>query len=172
MPYIIQKELNRGYYKLSECLSPFPNAETLGLLTSEEREVVKIINEYTDRVLFKLFSKDKSVKDFLEKISTEKLETFIRPYIERRLYKCFTIARDENIPLYFQKTKAGTLHLEDQLHLCEDSAEPVFRFVRDIEQSAYNLNLEYSGKIQPSVCDGKRFGGSRNGRGRSPGLTA
>jgi SNF2 family DNA or RNA helicase len=146
LPYMIQKELNRNYYKLSECLSPFPNTETLGSLTSDEREIVKIINEYKDRTLFKFFSKDKSVKDFLEKITPEKQETFIRPYIERRLFKCFTIARDENIPLYFQKTKAGTLHSEDLLSLCEDNAEPVFRFVRDVEQSAYSLSIEYSGK--------------------------
>src|SRR5674476_384286 len=62
LPYIIQKESNRGYYKLSECLSPFPNSDTLGILTPDEREVVKIINEYTDRALFKLFSRDKTVK--------------------------------------------------------------------------------------------------------------
>jgi SNF2 family DNA or RNA helicase len=147
LPYIIQKETDRGYYKLSECLSPFPNIDTLGTLTSEEREVVKIINEYTDRILFKLFSKDKSVKEFLEKITPEKQECFIRPYIERRLYKCFTIARDENIPLYFQKTKAETLHTEDQLFMCEDNAEPVFRFIRNEEQSAYNLSLESAGKL-------------------------
>lgn len=146
LPYIIQKELNKGYYKLSECLSPFPNIDTLSTLTSEERELVKIINEYTDRNLFKLFSRDKTVKEFLEKITSEKLETFIRPYIERRLYKCFTIARDENIPTYFQKTKAGTLHLEDQLSLSEGNAEPVFRFERNELQSAYNLSLEYAGK--------------------------
>jgi SNF2 family DNA or RNA helicase len=146
LPYIIQKELNKNYYKLSECLSPFPNTETLGTLTSEEREIVKIINEYTDRTLFKLFSKDKSVKDFLEKVTPEKQETFIRPYIERRLFKCITIARDENIPLYFQKTKAVTLHSEDMLCLCEDYAEPVFKFVRDVEQSAYSLTIEYAGK--------------------------
>ena len=147
LPYIIHKELNRGYYKLSECLSPFPNTETLGTLTAEERELVKIINEYKDRSLFKLFSKDKSVKEFLEKISAEKLETFIRPYIERRLYKCFTIARDENIPLYFQKSKSSTLHAEDLLSLSEDNAEPVFRFVRNAEQSAYNLSIDYAGRL-------------------------
>ena len=147
LPYIIYKEVNRGYYKLSECLSPFPNIETLSTLTSEEREVVKIINEYTDRTLFKLFSRDKTVKEFLEKSTPEKLENFIRPYIERRLYKCFTIARDENIQIYFQKTKAGTLHAEDQLFVSEDKAEPVFRFVRNEEQSAYNLSLESSGKL-------------------------
>ena len=147
LPYIIQKEINRGYYKLSECLSPFPNVETLGTLTSEERDLVKIINEYTDRILFKLFSKDKSVKEFLGKITSEKLDTFIRPYIERRLFKCFTIARDENIPLYFQKKKTETLHTEDQLIPCEDNAEPVFRFSRDKEQSSYNLSIEYGSKL-------------------------
>jgi SNF2 family DNA or RNA helicase len=147
LPYIIQKEVNRSYYKLSECLSPFPNIDTLGTLTSEERELVKIINEYTDRALFKLFSRDKTVKEFLEKITPEKLENFIRPYIERRLYKCFIIARNENIPIYFQKTKTGTLHAEDQLLVSEDNAEPVFRFIRDVEQSAYNLSLESAGKL-------------------------
>ena len=146
LPYIIQKETNRGYYKLSECLSPFPNIDTLGTLTSEERELVKIINEYTDRILYKLFSRDKSVKEFLEKITSEKREDFIRPYIEKRLFKCFTIARDENVPVYFQKTKAGTLHSEDQLIVSEDNAEPIFRFVRSEEQSAYSLSLEYAGK--------------------------
>ena len=147
LPYIIQKEPNRGYYKLSECLSPYPNIDTLGTLTSEEREVVKIINEYTDRTLFRLFSKDKTVKEFLENITSEKLEKFIRPYIERRIYKCFTISRDENIPVYFQKTKTGTLHAEDLLYLSEENAEPVFRFIRNEEQSTYNLSLESAGKL-------------------------
>jgi SNF2 family DNA or RNA helicase len=146
LPYIIQKEANRGYFKLSECLSPFPNIDTLSILTAEERELVKIINEYTDRNLFKLFSREKTVKEFLEKITNEKLEQFIRPYIERRIYKCFTIARDENIPVYFQKTKTGTLHSEDQLLISEDKAEPIFRFIRDKEQSSYSLSLESVGK--------------------------
>ena len=146
LPYIIQKEVNRSYYKLSECLSPFPNIDTLGTLTADERELVKIINEYTDRSLYKLFSRDKTVKEFLEKITPEKIDNFIRPYIERRLYKSFTIARNENIPIYFQKTKTGTLHTEDQLFVSEYNADPVFRFIREVEQSAYNLSLESAGK--------------------------
>jgi len=147
LPYIIQKEINRNYYKLLECLSPFPNNDTLGTLTAEERDIVKIINEYTDRALYKLFSRDKTVKEFLEKLEADKLDNFIRPYIERRLYRCFRIAGNENIPLYFQKTKAGTLHAEDQLIVSEENAEPVFKFIRNEEQSSYNLSLEYSGKL-------------------------
>lgn len=147
LPYIIINESNRGYYKLSECLTPFPNIDTLGTLTAEEREVVKIINEYTDRNLYKIFSKDKTVKEFLEKVTHDKIEDFIRPYVERRIYKCLTIARDENIPVCYQKSKSGTLHTEDRLSLSADSAVPVFMFSRNEEQSTYNLSLEVGGKI-------------------------
>jgi len=142
LPYIIQKETNRAYFKYSECLSPFPNIDTLGTLTADERELVKIINGYTDRNLFKLFSKDKTVKEFLEKVTSDKIETFVRPYIERRIHKCLTISRDENIPVYFQKKKAGTLHTEDRLDLSGGNAEPVFRFARNDEHTTYNLSLE------------------------------
>jgi SNF2 family DNA or RNA helicase len=147
LPYIIHKETHKSYYKLSECLSPFPNIDTLGTITPEEREVVKLINDYQDRNLFKLFSKENNVKEFLEKVNPDKVNNFIRPYIERKVYKCFTISRDENIPVYYQKTKNAALHSEDLLHLSGDNAEPVFRFVRNAEQSTYNLSLETGGKL-------------------------
>jgi SNF2 family DNA or RNA helicase len=146
LPYIVIDEQDKEFYKLSECLSPFPNIDTLSTLTSEERELVKIINEFTDRNLFKLFSRDKTVKDFLEKVDEEKIENFIRPYIERRLYKCITVARDENIPVCYQKTKTATLHLEDKLEIFEENAVPVFRFLRNDEQTTYDLSLEAGGK--------------------------
>jgi superfamily II DNA or RNA helicase len=146
LPYIIIDDSNRGYYKLSECLSPFPGIDTLGTLTSEEREVVKLINEYNDRNLFKLFSKDKTVKEFLEKVTPKKIEEFIRPYIERRIWKCITISGDENIPVCYQKTKSVNLHAEDRLHLCAENAIPVFSFTREPEQCTYNLSLEAGGK--------------------------
>jgi SNF2 family DNA or RNA helicase len=146
LPYIIQKEANRSYFRLSECLSPFPNIDTLGTLSSEERDVVKIINEYTDRNLFNVFSKENNVKEFLEKVNSEKVANFIRPYIERRIYKSLTISRDENIPVYFQRTRAASLHSEDRLFLIGDNAAPVFRFMRNNEQCTYNLSLESAGK--------------------------
>jgi SNF2 family DNA or RNA helicase len=147
LPYIIENEPKNKFYKLKECLSPFPDNDTLGLLTSEEREVVKIINEYSDRNLFTLFSKDATVKEFLVKVTPVNLEKFIRPYIERRIHKCITISRDENIPVYFQKSKADALHHEDKLLLSDENAVPVFRFIRDEEQTTYNLSLESGGKL-------------------------
>lgn len=145
-PYIITEESDLGFFKLSECLSPFPNIDTLSTLTDEEREIVRTVNEYTDRDLFKLFSREKNVKEFLEKVDSEKIEKFIRPYLERRMYKCLTIARDEGIPVYFRRMKTATLHPDDQLELADENAAPVFRFVRTDEQTVYNLSLEAAGK--------------------------
>jgi SNF2 family DNA or RNA helicase len=147
MPYLIQTEAGRSYYKLSECLFPYHGNETPGIINPEERDVVNIINEYNERNLFRLFSKDKSVKDFLINTNAEKLEKFIRPFIERRIYKCFAIARDENIPVYYQKTKSAALHSEDLLVMNEEKAEPVFIFTRNDEESTYSLSLEAGGRL-------------------------
>jgi SNF2 family DNA or RNA helicase len=152
LPYIVQGEPGKDFYRLSECLSPFPNIDTLATLTPEGRDVVKIINEFTDRNLYKLFSKDKTVKDFLEKVTPEKIETFIRPYIERRIFKCHTISKDEGIPVCYQKTKTATIHHEDWLEISEENANPVFSFKRTEEQTNYHLSIESGGKTINPGC--------------------
>jgi len=145
IPYIIEPALNKKYYILKESLSPFPGTDTLNILDPEEREVINIINEYNDRNLFRLFSKDKSLKEFLIKVTSDRIDNFIRPFIERKIYKCFSIARDEGIPVYFQKTTT-TLHREDQLKIETEKAVPLFRFIRDVDQSSYKLGLDTDGK--------------------------
>lgn len=145
VPYIIVSESKITYFRLSEALSPFPDINTLSTLAPEEREIVNIINDYTDRNLFKLFSKNTNVKEFLEKVTAERIGNFIRPYIESRIYKAFSIARDESIPVYLQKARISTFHKEDQLILTGDKANPVFRFNRNDEQSTYSLSLDAAG---------------------------
>ena len=145
-PYIIEPDPNKRYYSLSQSLSPFPVPDILQSLDAAEQEVVGIINEYNDRNLFKLFSKNKSVKDFLLNVSQELIETHIRPYIERRLNKCFLICLDEGIPVFFQKTKSSNLHKDDLLQLSPDKVSPLFRFNRKEDFSEYNLGLEAGGK--------------------------
>lgn len=147
VPYIVQKDTNRTYFRMTESLTPFPNIDTLSTLAPEEREVVNIINEYSDRNLFKLFSKNVSVKEFLEKVTPDRIDSFIRPYIENRIYRCFATARDEAIPVFLQKGKISTIHLEDKLVLEGDAAHPLFVFNRSDELSTYSLNLELPSRI-------------------------
>jgi hypothetical protein len=146
-PYIIAKDINKSYYRLSEALSPFPSSDTMELLAPEERDTVNILNEYSERNLFRIFSKEKTVKEFVEKVTAEKIAGFIRPYIESRIYKCLTIARDEAVPVFLQKARISTIHSEDRLLLNAEQARPVFRFDRDETASTYSLSLESAGKV-------------------------
>jgi SNF2 family DNA or RNA helicase len=147
VPYIIVNEANRTYFRLAEALSPFPNINTLSALVPEERDTVNILNEYTDRKLFSLFSKDNTVKEFLQKVTQEKIDNSIRPYIESHIHKCLAIARDEAIPVFLRKSKINTMHLEDQLFISGDTAHPVFRFTRGDEQSTYSLSIGLAGDL-------------------------
>lgn len=141
MPYIIERTAGVAYYRMVEALSPHPDNNTVSQLDNEENEIVRLINEYSDRHLFKLFSKHKSVKEFLESVATREFETLIKPYIETRISQCLHIALNDEVPVFLQKTKIDSLHPEDQLKIMPQPATPVFRFDRGPEGSTYNLML-------------------------------
>jgi superfamily II DNA or RNA helicase len=146
MPYMLERMPGREYYSLAEALSPFPNSITLSELDNEEREAVRLVNEYSDRNLYKLFSKHRSVKDFIDNITDREFETLIKPYIEARIHHCLQIADNEEIPLFLQKTRITTLHPEDKLTIISGEVNPVFRFVRGSEGTSYSLLIEADGK--------------------------
>ena len=50
-------------------------------------------------------------------------------------------------PYFFRRPKPPHSIWRIGFPLSEDNAEPVFRFARNEEQSAYNLSVEYAGKI-------------------------
>jgi len=146
LPYLIAGVPGKKYIILSECLSPYPSEETLKTLDSEEIELVRITNEYSDRPIYRLYSKDKSVKEFLENVSQEKIEKFIRPYIEKRLRKCYYLLRDEGIPCFISRSHSNIVHPEDQLDFLAEPAVPLFRFDRSDESVTYKLKIESEGK--------------------------
>jgi superfamily II DNA or RNA helicase len=129
-----------------EALSPFPDRTTLSGLDNEEREVVELLNEYSDRNLFKIFSKHRNVKEFTETVGEKEFEALIKPYIESRIYQSLHIALKEEIPIYLQKTRITTLHPEDRLLIVPEVASTVFRFDRDDSGSNYSLIVESDGK--------------------------
>lgn len=146
IPYILEKQPGSYYYNMTEALSPFPGRETLAQLDNEEREVVRIVNEYSDRSLFKLFSKHRDVREFIEKVSVNDFEKLIKPFIEQRIYQCFHLAMNEEIPVFLQKTRITTLHPEDRMVIEAEKATPAFRFERTAESSSYSLVIEAQGK--------------------------
>ena len=110
MPYMLEKLPGREYYTMAEALSPFPDPVTLSGLDNEEREAVRLLNEYSDRNLGKLFAKHRSVREFVENVTYREFDKLIKPYIESRIHQCLHVALNEDIPVLLQKTKITTLH--------------------------------------------------------------
>jgi superfamily II DNA or RNA helicase len=146
MPYMLEKLPGREYYTMAEALSPFPDPVTLSGLDNEEREAVRLLNEYSDRNLGKLFAKHRSVREFVENVTDREFDKLIKPYIESRIHQCLHVALNEDIPVFLQKTKITTLHPEDRLTISPAPAIPAFRFDRDSNGSSYSLTVESEGK--------------------------
>ncbi|HBE43235.1 MAG TPA: hypothetical protein DDW27_18955, partial [Bacteroidales bacterium] len=146
LPYLVAGVPGKKYFILSECLSPYPSDTTLKTLDNEEIELVRITNEYSDRPIYKLYSKDRSVKEFLENVTQEKIERFIRPYIENRLRRCYFLMKDEGTLCFISRSHSNIVHPEDQLNFPAEPAIPLFRFDRTNVSITYELKIESEGK--------------------------
>ncbi|MCD4769586.1 MAG: DEAD/DEAH box helicase [Bacteroidales bacterium] len=145
VPYMIVREEGSQYYRPDECLSPYASPETTESLSEEANDVIELINNYSDRKLHRLFSREKTVVEFLEKVDEERFNKHIKPFIEGKLYKSFEIIKAFNIPVYRQKTKTSNLHEEDKLIISGISATPVFYFEKGKNESSYYLKLFVNG---------------------------
>ncbi len=146
LPYIIERIPGAEYFRMAEPLSPHPDRITLSHLDNEESELVRLLNEYSDRNLFRLFSKHRDVREFVEKVTANEFERLIKPFIESRIYQSLHIALNEEVPIFLQKTKITSLHPEDRLIIAPEPASPVFSFNRHAEGSSYSLIIEAGGK--------------------------
>ncbi|NLN29718.1 MAG: DEAD/DEAH box helicase, partial [Bacteroidales bacterium] len=146
LPCIVSESPEKENFTLSESLLPYPPDDILKILENEEIELVRITNEYSDKQLFKTYSKEKNVRKFLENIKPEITEKFIRPHIERRIRKCFFILRDEGTACFLRSKQSNILYPEDILEIIPDPAIALFRFERGTEHTTYQLTVESEGK--------------------------
>ena len=94
----IVKDYNKRYYKIQQTVIKQDVDENFSNYTSAERNIINLINQYSDNNLVKAFAKNKktSVSDFYANIDKIKIEQRIRPYIERRLHKMLKIFKTAN----------------------------------------------------------------------------
>ena len=116
------------------------------ILSAEEVQLVKLIEEYNDQQLLRLFSKNKkeTSRDFIARIDDDLLDK-IRPFIERRLAKCVEILQYSQVPVY-QKILQNSIYESDKLELVFEEGNTIFNFVRHNEGLRYHLSIEHNEK--------------------------
>jgi len=137
---VLEKEPGREFYSPGEYIQNDSSTSAYKRLSPMQREVVQLMDEYSDRNLHRIFSKIKTVKQFQDKVDRATIGEHIRPYIEKKLYAILEIARDMRIPVFVKEKSSKNVFPEDFLRLERVPAAPVFSF-RYQEQLSYALFL-------------------------------
>lgn len=141
LPVFLIREEERVFYTPDQTIFPSESDEEYLTLSHTEKEIVKIIDEYNDQHLFKYFSRDKNIKEFHARATEEKIHKFIRPYIEKRIYKVLRIIQNTSIKIYQREKSRSNIYEEDFLRIHPIDLKPVFEFQREEQGSRYRLTL-------------------------------
>ncbi len=137
---ILEKEAGKDFFTPGEYVQNDDSTAAYQRLSPMQREVVHLIDEYSDRNLHRVFSKKKTVKQFLDSVEEEFIRDHIRPYIEKRLYQILEVARENRISLFVKEKSTRNIFPEDFISMEKHPASPVFSFTFDTQLS-YALYL-------------------------------
>lgn len=137
---ILEKQAGKEFFTPGEYVQNDDTTGAFQRLSPMQREVVRLVDEYSDRKLHKLFSRKKTVKLFQDSVEPELIQDHIRPYIEKRLYQILEIARDNRISVFVKDKSSRNIFPDDFIHIEKIPASPVFSFQFD-QLLSYALNL-------------------------------
>jgi len=143
VPYLVEDSEGTPSLNLSEQVDTKNTSKYDYSFKDEELKLLKILNKLSDKHLFSIYSKDKTIKLFYDNLDGDKFEQIIRPHIEKYMFKAFEIlAENADIPLYFKDAKYSNLYKSDKIELYRTCVQPAFYF------SLSDDGLDYSLKIR------------------------
>jgi SNF2 family DNA or RNA helicase len=146
LPYIIEKQDKTDYYHLVERITTDDVRKRADEFTDDQKKMVKLIDEYSDTELVRIFSKKKlNSQEFLAGLSADMLTNHIRPYIERRLLKITDVLKCSNTDLYY-KDSPKQIYVTDKISVDTQPAEAVFNFILNKEEFKYYLTVSHNHK--------------------------
>jgi superfamily II DNA or RNA helicase len=146
-PYLVKMDIAQGNHVIHDRVTLLNLKLYESALSPEETQLARIIEEYNDQSLFKVFSKKKnsSAREFVKSMPQELLRDQIRPYVERRMDKCIDLLMSNPIPIY-HKVLQNNIYEDDRIEVVEEDGLAVFNFIRSAEGIKYFLTIEHNGK--------------------------
>ncbi len=137
---LLEKEPGKEFFTPREYIQNDESTQAFQRLTPMQREVVQLIDAYSDRNLHKIFSKKRTVMEFLDHVDEVTIQNHIRPFIEKHLFRILLIARDNRLSLFVKDKGHRNVFPEDFIRMEKQPAEPVFSFKYE-EKLAYSLSI-------------------------------
>lgn len=140
MAQFIEKEKEKEFFSPGEFIQNDETTQAYQRLTPMQREVVQLLDAYSDRNLHRLFSKKRTVKEFKDSIDETTIKNHIRPYIEKQVYRVLEIVRDHRIIIFVKDKSNRNVFPEDFIHMERYAADPMFSFQYG-DQLTYSLTI-------------------------------
>ncbi len=119
-------------------------------LTATEQEILKICNEYSEKVLAEKFAKTQNTKVFIEKMVPAQFDEHIRPYIEKRMHKVAGIlANNQHIGFYLKDKKYNNIYEDNRIVVEPQAAVPIFNFALSTEGLSYHIHAQVNDQTIP-----------------------
>ncbi|MCF8365177.1 MAG: DEAD/DEAH box helicase [Bacteroidales bacterium] len=144
-PFLIEDD-GKEYYSIVDRLADDKIEYYKKDLTESEIKIVKAASQYTEKNIAAKFSYNKqNSRDFLTKLKDDYTEKFIRPFIEKQIAKCISLARKNNTPIFYRETK-NVVYQSDFVAIEEEPAEIVFNFTKLPDETHYFQTISHKGK--------------------------
>lgn len=146
IPYIAEK-LGDGMLQLVE-QAFHASPEAMALMTETERQAIDIASHYTEKYLMGIYSREKVVSRFLNKLSQdpERIKNNIRPFIEKKMMEMLTLIRESGLPLFQKQAGSKVLYAHHAYHIHPHNVEIRFTFHADNSTFRYQLQCYYEGQ--------------------------
>ena len=140
IPYLIKME--EQFYTIINHVKPRDlKIETDYEFKPYEKELVEIIEKYSDERLKKKFSKAGSVNEFYSTLKPGYFQKNILPFIGQCMFKVASILMLSPVRLLNKEMKYANLYDEDEIKVQPFFARPVFYFERTETETRYRLKI-------------------------------
>lgn len=95
-------------------------------LSKEEKKIISLAGSYTERYLMKVYSKERTISDFINKLNPKTYKEHIRPYIEKIHLQMIPFIREAATPVYLRDTGVDLLYDHHLISLPKENAEAIF----------------------------------------------
>lgn len=139
LPYLIQKE--DKFYTTIKLVKPNDYKDLDYEFKPYEKELVELIDRYSDERLMKRFSRAANVSEFYSRLETSRFQKQVIPHIEQCMWDVVRILMLSPVRLLNKEVKYANLYDEDEIDVPPFFARPVFYFDRSESETRYRLKI-------------------------------
>jgi hypothetical protein len=144
LPYYAELQDSPDFYTLIERITNDDIRKRSLEFSEEQKRIVRLIEEYSDNELVKVFSKKRiTIQEFMAGLSPEFLSNQIRPFIERRLNKIIEILKQSSAELFY-KDSPKQVYCSEKIIIEKEPAAAVFNFIWTPSEFKYFLSVNHN----------------------------